>query len=136
MLLIDKCPICGSTLSIENVQKLLRGGDHMAAVQVKAGVCKKCGEIVFDAQTHNRFEEIRRQLKEEKVESLRPIGQAFAAGGSRNFSKSQSHEQTHLFLCFIFFFSFSRLRSTSTKSKSLSFTFTRTTRTRTLSPSR
>ncbi len=79
MSLIDHCPICGSPLFRETVEKLLRGGNHIAALHVHAGVCKKCGEIVFDAPTHQRFERVRKQLEQEQLDEFTPIGQALAA---------------------------------------------------------
>lgn len=79
MNLIDQCPICGSPLAHETVEKLLRGGNNIAALRVQAGVCKKCGEIVFDAPTHQRFERVRHQLEQEQLDEFTLIGRAFAA---------------------------------------------------------
>ena len=77
MKIVENCPICGQTLVIETVEKLLRGGNNMAAVRVRAGVCKKCGEIVFDAATHEKLEQIRAKLEKGQIEGFQPVGQAF-----------------------------------------------------------
>jgi YgiT-type zinc finger domain-containing protein len=79
MSLISQCPICGAELSVETVEKLVRGGRHMAAVKARAGVCRKCGEIVFDADTVERFEALRARLSKNEVADLTPMGNAYSA---------------------------------------------------------
>ena len=79
MSLLTKCPLCGTELSVETVEKLLRGGRHMATVKVQAGVCHKCGEMVFDADTVERFETLRARLKNDEVADLTLMGNAYSA---------------------------------------------------------
>ncbi len=78
MNITKSCPICGTTLVVEMVEKLLTGGGNMAMVEVQAGVCKKCGEMVFDAATAERFEDIRARLAKGKVSEFTPTGNAYA----------------------------------------------------------
>lgn len=79
MNLLNKCPVCGAALSIEKVEKLLRGGQNMAAITVEAGVCHKCGEMVFDADTVDRLERLRAKLNRNDVSDLTPMGNAYSA---------------------------------------------------------
>ena len=79
MSLLTKCPVCGTELSNEAVEKLLRGGRHMATVKAQAGVCHKCGEMVFDADTVERFEMLRQRLRNDEVADLTPLGNAYSA---------------------------------------------------------
>lgn len=51
----------------------------MAALNVQAGVCHKCGEMVFDADAVERFETIRQRLKNNEVADLTPMGNAYSA---------------------------------------------------------
>jgi len=77
MALVDKCPLCGSELVVEEVEKLLKGGKDVALVKVPAGVCKKCGEIVYEAETVKRFQEIREKLKKGQVAQFTPLGNSY-----------------------------------------------------------
>ena len=47
MMSFDKCPVCGGELIEKNVEKLLRGGIHTAALTVRAEVCLNCGERLY-----------------------------------------------------------------------------------------
>lgn len=62
---VSRCPICGGELAEDTVEKLLRGGRNVAANRVKAVVCRKCGEIVYDAATVQKFQAIRDKLETE-----------------------------------------------------------------------
>lgn len=77
--LISKCPACGSPLVREKVEKLLRGGNDVASITVEAGVCHKCGEIVYDAATVRKFQEIRDKLERKEVEDFQPVGKTYVA---------------------------------------------------------
>lgn len=79
MELVSRCPICGTELSVETVEKLLRGGQHMASVTAQAGVCHKCGEMIFDSDTVERFEKLRKQLNNNDVTDLTLMGNAYRA---------------------------------------------------------
>ncbi|OGF57182.1 MAG: YgiT-type zinc finger domain-containing protein [Candidatus Fraserbacteria bacterium RBG_16_55_9] len=77
MKLISRCPICGGQLMKEDVEKLLRGGSNVASIEVRAGVCHKCGEIVYDAVTVRKFQEIREKLEQNEVADFSLLGKAY-----------------------------------------------------------
>ncbi|PJB50300.1 MAG: YgiT-type zinc finger domain-containing protein, partial [Chloroflexi bacterium CG_4_9_14_3_um_filter_45_9] len=72
-----KCPICGGELVEREVEKLLRGGSHIAVMKVTAEVCLGCGERLYSQETVRRFEEIRRKLEREEVSAMQPLGRSF-----------------------------------------------------------
>jgi YgiT-type zinc finger domain-containing protein len=72
-----KCPICGGELVEREVEKLLRGGNHIAVMKVTAEVCLGCGERLYSQETVRRFEEIRRKLESEEVSAMQPLGRSF-----------------------------------------------------------
>jgi YgiT-type zinc finger domain-containing protein len=69
-----KCPVCGSQLVEKAVEKLLRGGNHVAVLQVRAEVCHHCGERLYSVETVRRFEEIRNKLEQGDVGRFQPVG--------------------------------------------------------------
>lgn len=75
---VSRCPTCGGELTKETVEKLLRGGNNVAALKVEARVCHKCGEIVYDIATIQKFQEIREKLEREDVADFSPLGKAYA----------------------------------------------------------
>ena len=79
MMLLDKCPRCGSELVEKEVEKLLRGGVNVAAVTVDAEVCLRCGERLYTIETVKLFEKIRHKLAIEDVKEFEPLGQSFKA---------------------------------------------------------
>jgi len=74
---LERCPICGGELLKKEVEKLLRGGGHVAIVKVHARVCSHCGERLYTEDTIRYFEKIRRKLQKQELSDLRPIGQSF-----------------------------------------------------------
>jgi len=52
----EKCPVCGGELVEKEVEKLLKGGVHMAVLRVRAEVCLRCGERLYDPETVKRFD--------------------------------------------------------------------------------
>jgi len=76
----EKCPVCGGDLVEKEVEKLLRGGDHTAVVNVKAQVCLHCGERLYSEQTVRRFEEIRAKLERQETKEFQPLGRSFGVG--------------------------------------------------------
>ncbi len=79
MKLPDKCPICGGEVVQKDVEEVIRGGDNTAFVKVRAGVCLKCGERLYDPATIQVFEETRQKLEQNREEGLHPVGKAYAA---------------------------------------------------------
>ena len=72
-----KCPICSGDLVSKQVEKLLRGGNHVAVLKLNALVCEHCGERLYNQDTVKRFEEIRNKLKRQEVSDFQPLGQSF-----------------------------------------------------------
>ena len=56
---ITECPTCGGELVEKQVEKILKGGNHTATVNVDAQVCLHCGERLYAPETVRRFESIR-----------------------------------------------------------------------------
>ncbi len=77
MIPFSKCPVCGGEMAEKDVEKLLRGGKHVAVVTMKAEVCLHCGERLYSRETISRFEEIREKLARQEVEEFEPMGQSF-----------------------------------------------------------
>lgn len=73
----EKCPICGGELVEKTVEKLLRGGVHIAVIDVKAEVCLHCGELLYSQETVKRFEEIRKKLEDQEVDAFELMGRSF-----------------------------------------------------------
>ena len=73
----DKCPVCGGELAEKEVEKILRGGPHTAAVKVLADVCLRCGERLYSPEDIRRFEEIREKLRRQETGGFRPVGQFY-----------------------------------------------------------
>ena len=73
----DKCPRCGGELVDKQVEKLLRGGNHTAVLEVVAEVCLRCGERLYPPATIKRFEEIRAKLARQDVAEFQPLGRTF-----------------------------------------------------------
>ena len=72
-----KCPVCGGEVALKVVEKLLRGGKNTALIKVKADVCLHCGERLYSPDAVKKFEETRKNLKEEKVKGLKVMGKSF-----------------------------------------------------------
>jgi YgiT-type zinc finger domain-containing protein len=77
MMPFSECPVCGGEMVEKDVEKLLRGGVHIAVVTVSAEVCLRCGERLYSKETINRFEQIRTRLSRQEVADFQPLGQSF-----------------------------------------------------------
>ncbi|MFH0725466.1 MAG: YgiT-type zinc finger protein [Pseudomonadota bacterium] len=77
----EKCPVCGGELALKEVEKLLRGGNHTAALRIEADVCLHCGERLYSENTVRYFEQVRNKLKRQEIKGFQPIGQSFIVGG-------------------------------------------------------
>jgi len=77
MLPFSKCPVCGGEVVEKDVEKLLRGGVHVAVITVRAKVCLRCGERLYSRETISRFEQIRTKLARQDVADFQPLGQSF-----------------------------------------------------------
>jgi len=77
MMPFNKCPVCGGELIEKKVEKLLRGGENTAVLNVQAEVCLHCGERLYSQETVRRFEEIRTKLKRQETASFKALGRSF-----------------------------------------------------------
>ncbi len=74
---LKKCPVCGGDLTNKRVEKILRGGNHMALMEVRAEVCLHCGERLYSEETVRRFDQIRAKLERQETEEFQPLGRSF-----------------------------------------------------------
>ncbi len=77
MMPFNKCPVCGGELVEREVEKLVRGGNNIAVIKVKAEVCLHCGERLYSQETVKQFEEIRAKLERQEVKNFQLLGQSF-----------------------------------------------------------
>lgn len=68
MIPFSSCPVCGGELVEKQVEKLLRGGNNPAILEVQAEVCLHCNERLYSLETARRFEQIRTKLEQGHVE--------------------------------------------------------------------
>ena len=76
-MLFEKCPVCGGELIEKGVEKLLRGGNDTAVMKVRAEVCLRCGECLYDDATIKRFEEVRIKLAKKQTAEFEKIGSSY-----------------------------------------------------------
>jgi YgiT-type zinc finger domain-containing protein len=72
-----QCPVCGGEMVEKEVEKLLRGGKHIAVVKVRAEVCLRCGERLYSLETVRYFAYIRTRLRRQETADFQPLGQSF-----------------------------------------------------------
>jgi YgiT-type zinc finger domain-containing protein len=77
MIPFEKCPVCGGELVKKKVEKLLRGGVHVAIIKIQADVCLHCGERLYSQNSIQKFEKIRKKLERQEVGSFQPLGKSF-----------------------------------------------------------
>lgn len=77
MIPFKKCPVCGGEMVKKEVEKLLRGGIHTAALRVPAEVCLMCGERLYSQETVRLFEEIRKKLQLQEAENFQRLGKSY-----------------------------------------------------------
>ena len=78
----EKRPINGGELVEKEIEKLLRGGVHIATLKAHAEVCLHGGERLYSQETARRFEEIRAKLKRQETAAFQPVGLSFQLTGS------------------------------------------------------
>jgi len=72
---LSRCARCGSSdLEDKDVEKLIRGGDDVAALRVRATVCHACGERYLASEAIRALEQARHDLEEGKVSRFRALG--------------------------------------------------------------
>lgn len=77
MKLFKKCPLCGGEVTEKEVDKLLKGNGNTALVRVMADVCLHCGERLYAPEVIAKFEDVRKRLKEGKVDDFTEIGKSY-----------------------------------------------------------
>ncbi len=79
--LIPICPLCGGKIEGKETEKIIRVGEDVVILKLKAGVCQHCGEKIYTKETHEKIQEIRRKLGE-GIRELKPVGHTYvyAAG--------------------------------------------------------
>ncbi|MBI5379560.1 MAG: YgiT-type zinc finger protein [Nitrospirae bacterium] len=77
MKLFERCPLCGNEVVEKEVEKLLKGDGNTAIVRVKAEVCFHCGERLYPPDVIAKFEDVRKKLREGKLESFIEIGKSY-----------------------------------------------------------
>ena len=75
--LAQKCPTCGSPTEVRRVEYLVPGTSHVVRLDVEAEVCTRCGQMLFEPETVERFEKIRGKLAAGDVSGFTPVGQAY-----------------------------------------------------------
>ena len=73
----ESCPVCGGEMVAKMVEKLVRGGNHTAVLEVQAEVCLQCGERLYSAATVRHFEEVRAKLERQELDEFQPLGRSF-----------------------------------------------------------
>lgn len=76
-ILFNRCPVCCGELVQKTVEKLLRGGNHTAVLDVEADVCLRCGERLYSTETVRHFEEVRAKLERQELDEFQPLGRSF-----------------------------------------------------------
>jgi YgiT-type zinc finger domain-containing protein len=77
MMPFDKCPICGGEIVKKEVEKILKGGNNTAVIQVEAEVCLHCGERLYSQEVIRKFERIRNKLAHQQTKEFKLMGQSF-----------------------------------------------------------
>ena len=72
-----QCPVCSGEMVEKEVEKLLRGGMHLAVVAVRAEVCLRCGERLYSQETVRYFANIRTRLKRQETADFQLLEQSF-----------------------------------------------------------
>ena len=73
----ETCPVCGGVVVEKHVEKIVRGGNDVAVLHVLAGVSTKCGERLYDADTHQQIDRVRRNLIENHHGAMKQVGNVY-----------------------------------------------------------
>jgi YgiT-type zinc finger domain-containing protein len=73
----QKCPTCQGELETKQIEKMLKGGNHTAIIQVEAAVCLKCGGKLYKPDIVSKFAQIRTKLRNQQTGDFQVIGQSF-----------------------------------------------------------
>jgi len=76
---LSRCARCGSSdLEDKEIEKLIRGGDDVAALRVHATVCHHCGERYLPLDAVRALDQARKDLAEGKLTRFRTLGHVVA----------------------------------------------------------
>jgi len=56
---------------------MLRGGMHIAVLEVRTEVCLRCGERLYSQETIKYFANMRTELQRQETADFQPLGQSF-----------------------------------------------------------
>ncbi len=73
----ERCPICGGEIRRKKVEKLIKGGNDTASIEVEVDVCLKCGERLYTKEDIQRFEILRKKLIDHDLSSLQLVGRSY-----------------------------------------------------------
>ena len=71
------CPLCGGKVEVRREEILVRGGNHAVVFVAEVGVCTRCGERFYTAETTERIFRLKQQLEAGDVHGLKQVGQLF-----------------------------------------------------------
>jgi YgiT-type zinc finger domain-containing protein len=77
MMPFERCPVCSGELVEKDVEKVLRGGLNTGVLTVRADVCVRCGERLYDQETVRRFEQVRVKLEQQQTAEFQQLGLSF-----------------------------------------------------------
>ncbi len=77
MMPFTECPVCGGALLAKEVEKLIRGANHVAILRVPAEVCLHCGERLYTQEVVARFEQIKAKLERQETSEFETLGLSF-----------------------------------------------------------
>jgi len=95
---LSRCVRCGSNdLEDRDVEKLVRGGDNVAALRVRATVCRHCGERYLPDGAIRTLEQARRDLAEDKLTRFRTVGHLLTPQpDNRRLSARRARDSTYV----------------------------------------
>jgi YgiT-type zinc finger domain-containing protein len=78
-LMIPRCSVCGGEVIEKGVEKIVGGGNDVALLKPRVGVCTKCGGRLYDADACYQIDTMRRNLLEGRHGNLKRVGTVYGA---------------------------------------------------------
>lgn len=75
--IVPVCPICSGSVTIKEVEKIVKGGSNVAILKVRAGVCSKCGERIYSKDVHEKIQKVRKELELGKTKDFEVVGHTY-----------------------------------------------------------
>ena len=79
MSFVPVCYRCSGEVTEKDHVAVVRFGTEVILLDVRAGVCEKCGEVLYDPRTVRRMEDARRDLEAGNLAGFRVVGHAYRA---------------------------------------------------------